>query len=120
MFAKYHRIIPGKFDVEKGISEVGVGEAPGLVELLLDSPAVPRVTLIFVGTALHSVKVVGHVFDGVKTEAISFGAIHEPTSGADQVSADVFGKSGFIGREVEVRLRLDFTLVCSRVAGASG
>ena len=60
------------------------------------------------------------MFDRIEPEAVGFGAIHEPTSGADEVSADVFGESGFIGREVEVRLRLDFTLVCSRVAGASG
>ena len=42
MLAENHGVIPGTFDVKNRIPEVGVGEAPGLVELLLDSATVAR------------------------------------------------------------------------------
>ena len=42
MFAENHGVIAWLFDIEHRITEIGVGEAAGLVELPLDSPAVTR------------------------------------------------------------------------------
>ena len=108
MFSENHGIVAREFDVEDGVAKVGIGESAGLVELLLDSPAVTRVTLIFVGTALHPEKVVGDVFDCIEAKSVGLGAIHEPSSGPDQVSANILGESGFVGVDVGLRLGGDF------------
>ena len=44
------------------------------------------------------------MFDRIKTEAVGFRTIHQPTSGPDQVSSDVFGESVFVGIDVLLRL----------------
>ncbi len=75
MLAEDHGVIPGTFDVKDRVAEVGVGKAPGLVELLLDAPAVTRVTGILVGPTLHPKKVIGHVFDRIEADPVCLGAI---------------------------------------------
>ena len=44
------------------------------------------------------------MFDGIEPEAVGLRAIHQPTSGPDQVSSDVFSESLFVGIDVILRL----------------
>ena len=104
VLAKEHGIIAGSFLVKDGVSVVGIAEATGAVELGLNSAKVTGVAGILVCARLLAEKVVGHVFDGIEPEAVGLRTIHQPTSGPDQVSSDVFSESLFLGIDVLLRL----------------
>ena len=106
MFAENHGVIAWLFDVEKGVAEIGVGETPALVKLPLDSAAVTGIAGVLGGAALHAKEIVRDVFDGIESETVRFGPIHEPANIADEKGPDILfvevgvGGDDFLGESV--------------------
>ena len=95
-----HGIVTAALLVKDGIAMIRIAEATGQVELALHAAEVARIAVVFIAPGHLSEKVIRHVLDRIEAKSIGFGAVHFPTSRADEVSADVFDISRAVGDDV--------------------
>ncbi len=107
MLAEEHCVVTTLLLVEDRIAVVRVAEPARAVELPLHLPEIAIVAAVLVPPRLLAEKVIRHVLDRVKAQAIGFGAVHLPSCGTDQVTAHILNKRRAVGLDVALSLEAD-------------